>query len=306
MPSQSRSRDGPPTLTRAASMRRPADVNNNLWAVPLGASPPTHGRRHGVRPFFPLKGQVFFFALAASPGFHSHSWWSNLLRCQLGSLLFNGCCHLWVELSPPYWEAVRSAAPSQSPELGLERQRQTILRRPALCGAAEPCCSARVRRLPRSPTRHATTPPASMRRPAGVNNNLWAVPLGASPPTHGRRHRVRPFSPFQERVFSSLPPQTDRPPAWPRFLAPLPILRTTAILFHGRSPLHPRVRPGKFTASPGGRPSHTISGSAPCGACPHIASSLIFEGVPARAGQARGMLRPRARPGVPLQNHDLG
>jgi hypothetical protein len=43
----------------SASMRRPADVNNNLWADQLAASPPTNGRRRGVRPCFPFPGKGF-------------------------------------------------------------------------------------------------------------------------------------------------------------------------------------------------------------------------------------------------------
>jgi len=41
-----------------------------------------------------------FSALAESPCFHSHSCWSGVLRCRLGSSISNGCCHLSIELTP--------------------------------------------------------------------------------------------------------------------------------------------------------------------------------------------------------------
>jgi hypothetical protein len=37
------------------------------------------------------------YAIAESPRFHPHSWWSCLLRCQLVSSI-DGCCHLGTEL----------------------------------------------------------------------------------------------------------------------------------------------------------------------------------------------------------------
>ena len=72
-------------------MRRPPYVNNNFWggsARSFAADQREAPRRPPVSPF-PRKG--FFFALADSPRFHSHSVWSRLLRCQLGFSIFNGC-----------------------------------------------------------------------------------------------------------------------------------------------------------------------------------------------------------------------
>ena len=53
----------------------------------------------------PQRSAVFFFlgrfsSLAEWPCFHSHSRWSGLLRCQLGSSISNGCCHLCAEVTP--------------------------------------------------------------------------------------------------------------------------------------------------------------------------------------------------------------
>ena len=39
------------------------------------------------------------FTIVESSRFHPHSLWSCLLRCQLASSIFNGCCHLGTELN---------------------------------------------------------------------------------------------------------------------------------------------------------------------------------------------------------------
>ena len=59
---------------------------------------PTNGRRNSALPSSFFLGR--FSSLAESPCFHSHSRWSGLLRCQLGSSISNGCCHLCAEVTP--------------------------------------------------------------------------------------------------------------------------------------------------------------------------------------------------------------
>src|SRR6266849_3266889 len=52
------------------------------------------------------------FPIADSPCFHSHSLWSGSLRCQLVSSILNQV------LPSRFRTSIRSAATSQSPELG--------------------------------------------------------------------------------------------------------------------------------------------------------------------------------------------
>lgn len=72
--------------------------NRHQWPLP------TNGRRHSALPSSFL-GR-FFFPLAESPCFHSHSRWSCSLRCQLGSSISNGCCHLRIEVTSLFPETL--------------------------------------------------------------------------------------------------------------------------------------------------------------------------------------------------------
>ncbi len=69
----------------AASMRRPARVKHFFGRLGVSTTSPTNGRRHCVPPHFLHIRKLFAATFAESPCFHSHFWWSCLLRCQLGS-----------------------------------------------------------------------------------------------------------------------------------------------------------------------------------------------------------------------------
>jgi hypothetical protein len=141
------------SLAVAASMRRPASVNNKIAESPAGdrtrgreascggsacfwgrggTRPPRLSlwgkRERGIHAFLPCCRRLvlcfipinrYCLATADSPCFHSHSCVEQ--TCSGASWCpqsCNGCCHLSAELSVSLAERTRSAATSQSPELG--------------------------------------------------------------------------------------------------------------------------------------------------------------------------------------------
>jgi len=170
-------------LTLAASMRRPADVNNNLGADQLAASPPTNGRRRGVRPFLPFPGKGFSSLSPIRPASIRTLCGAVCSGAGWGSQSSTGADYLGVELLLLVARKRFVLPQARShPNSAIRCPTQTRFRRPALCGAARPCCCARVRRLRRSPTSSATTPPACApppRSPSSSHSCRRARPASA-------------------------------------------------------------------------------------------------------------------------------
>src|SRR5580658_6584985 len=100
----------------AASMRRP--VLSTYFSRPvLKISLPTSGRRHALRCFL-LRRKVFVFPSPDTPCFHSHSSWSSTLRCKLVSSFLKRVLPSQCRTDALRCGSARSAATSQSPELG--------------------------------------------------------------------------------------------------------------------------------------------------------------------------------------------
>ena len=122
------------SLTLAASMRRPPRVQHNLLPAREPASRrPTGGAAASNRlPHLPEKGFSGALPLPSPirPASIRTLGGASWLRCQLGSSIFSGCCHLIAELNASVSRSARSAASTQSPGLGDGRIHRPTLGRP--------------------------------------------------------------------------------------------------------------------------------------------------------------------------------